>query len=650
MSRIFLKIQAFFYLLILLLAVCASTFAQRQGKSLRLAEEAEAAFRAGSMERALMLAQKGLPGDSSDLRLMLLLAEIHREMKNGPGELACLRKASGLPDVPFLIHYRLGESLFKAGRYHESYLSLARYLDGNPSPGLMAKAKQLQMSAAYAREAVLKPFRFSPVNLGDGINSEFDEYWPSLTVDGSFLVFTRLVPDEKRSSVLQEDFFTSTFDSTGWRDAVPVTEINTPLNEGAQSISADGKLLFFTKCNHPEGFGSCDIWFSRMTEGEWSPPRNAGRPLNSPAWEGQPSFSAFGDILYFASNRQGSIGNKDIWSIELKGWRPDGLPQWGEPVNMGDSINTPGEEISPFVHPNGRDLFFSSDFWPGFGGLDLFRSYRKPDGSWAKAENLGYPINTSGNEQGLITDRTGTTAYLASGRETGRGMDIYSFELDESLRPEPVSYIRGKVSDGKSGKPVPAAIVLTGIDSDSRGEVTIRAGTDGKYTVILPSGGIYAFHVEEPGYLFYSESFRTDISEDYPEPIIRNIELTPVEAGTQTHLYNVFFDTGSSVILDSSRPELNKLLKFLQDNHQLRVEIQGHTDNRGSEFLNMELSKNRAKSVVQYLTGRGVDPERLTFKGYGFSMPLDTNETEQGRARNRRTTMLITGVLPPLPE
>ena len=650
MSCFFLKVPVGFYFMFLLLAVPEYSFSQRQDRSGRLAGEASAAFRSGDMAKAMSLAQRGMPRDSSDLRLILLMAEIHREMKNSPGELACLRKASELPGVPFLIHYRLGEAFFKAGNYEDSFKALNHYLGGDPAPGLAEKAAQLLLSASFAREAILKPSRFSLENLGDAINSEFDEYWPSLTVDGATLVFTRLVPDEFRSSLLQEDFFASYLDTAGWTDAVPVTGINTPLNEGAQTISADGRLLFFTRCNHPDGHGSCDIWFSRLEEGNWSLPRNAGRPLNSAAWEGQPSLSAFGDILYFASNRPGGKGNKDIWSIGLKGWRPDGMPLWGEPVNLGDSINTSGEEISPFIHPNGRDLYFSSDYWPGFGGLDMFRSYRKPDGSWTKAENLGYPVNTSGNEQGMIIDRTGTRAYMASGRETGRGMDIYSFGLDENLRPEPVSYIRGIVSDRKSGKPVPATILLTGIDSVSPMEVKIRTGRDGGYTVTLPASGQYAFHVEEPGYLFYSESFRADALEHYPEPIIRNIELIPVEVGSLTHLHNVFFDTGSSVILDNSEPELRKLLEFLRQNHQLRVEIQGHTDNRGSEALNMELSENRAKSVVDYLTERGIDPGRMTHKGYGYSMPVDTNESEQGRARNRRTTILITGVLRPLQE
>jgi len=619
---------------------------QNRTRNSRQLEEAKAAFQIRNYERAISAAQRGLQSDSENLELILLLAEVYHELKQPDKETGYLVRASRLPSYPPLVDFRLGEAYFKSGNYDSALLFIEKYLSGHPAATLLQRAERIRASAAFAKEAIKEPVGFLPQNLGDDVNTSYDEYWPSLTVDGATLVFTRLLPVHGSASVKQEDFFISRADSTGWGMAQPLTEINTHLNEGAQTLSADGTLLFFTICNHPDGFGSCDIWFSRLVNDSWSPPRNAGRPLNTQAWEGQPSLSAFGDVLYFSSNRPGGKGNKDIWSIDLKGWRPDGLPFWGEPVNLGDSINTPGDEISPFIHPNNIDLFFASDYWPGFGGFDLFRSYRKPDGEWLTAKNLGYPVNTGGNEQGLVIERTGVMAYLASSREAGKGMDIFTFELDEALRPEPITYIRGKVVDQKTGQPVPAGVQLKGLDPGQPVDVRLKADHQGLFTVALPSSQEFAFLVNEPGYLFYSEHFMAEPALGRPEPVYRNIELIPVEIGKQTHLHNIFFETGSHVILPQSLPELGTLVYFLNQNRSLEVEIQGHTDNVGGADYNMDLSERRALSVLNYLAGQGVDVHRLTCKGYGYSKPVDTNETEAGRGRNRRTTIRITGVLP----
>ena len=612
----------------------------------RQLEEARKAWQMRDLTRTESLALKALQNERENIEIILLLAEVYHEIKQTDNELKYLEMAGQLPSAPALVNFRLGESYFKTGQYPKALAAIEKYLSGSPSPNLISRAERIKANAEFAVLAIKYPVGFSPENMGISINSDNDEYWPSLTVDGSTLIFTRLLPVGNGSPHRQEDFYLSFSDSSGWTPALPLDEINTHLNEGAQTISADGTLLFFTLCNHPEGFGSCDIWFSKQENGSWTSPRNAGRPLNTSAWEGQPSLSAFGDVLYFSSNRSGGKGNKDIWSIELKGWRPDGLPLWGALVNLGDSINTHGEEISPFVHHNGRDLFFSSDYWPGFGGLDLYRSHRKLNGTWSKAQNLGYPVNTSGNEQGLVIDRAGTTAYMASNRIPENGMDIFTFDLDQTLRPDPVTYIRGRVLNLKSGEPVAAEISLTGLEKDISIEARLRADRQGWFTVTLPVGNEFAFHVNHPGFLFYSEYFKVEPASEGHLPIFRTIELTPLEIGSQAHLYNVFFDTGSYELLSNSEPELDALVSFLKQNPSLKIEIQGHTDNVGSEPYNQTLSENRALAVVRYLEGSEIPSERLTPKGYGFSIPIDTNETEAGRSKNRRTTVEVTGILP----
>jgi outer membrane protein OmpA-like peptidoglycan-associated protein/tetratricopeptide (TPR) repeat protein len=633
-------------LILCLMLICSYSAGAQNKRAARQLEDARKAWQMRDLEKTESLALKALQSEKENIELILLLAEVYHELKQPENEIIYLEMAGQLPYAPALINFRLAESYFKTGQYEKALTSIEKYLSGSPSTSLISRAERIRANAEFAANAIKNPVGFSPENMGNAINTAYDEYWPSLTVDGSTLIFTRLLPVGASSPLGQEDFYLSYSDSLGWTEALPVEEINTQLNEGAQTISADGTLLFFTLCNHPDGFGSCDIWFSRQINGSWSAPRNAGRPLNTSAWEGQPSLSAFGDVLYFSGNRPGGKGNKDIWSIELKGWRPDGLPLWGEPVNLGDSINTPGEEISPFIHHNGRDLFFSSDYWPGFGGLDLFRSQRKLDGAWTKAQNLGYPINTLGNEQGLVIDRTGTTAYMASNRKPENGMDIFTFELDHTLRPDPVTYIRGKVLNQKTGEPVPAEIALTGLEKGISTEARLKADWQGWFTVTLPVGQEFAFHVNHPGYLFYSEYFMVEAAQENHHPIIRTIELLPLEIGSQTHLYNVFFDTGSFVLLSNSEPELDALVSFLKQNPSLKIEIQGHTDNIGSESYNQILSENRALAVVRYLERKEISTDRITSKGYGFSIPIDTNETEFGRSKNRRTTVEVTGVLP----
>lgn len=633
--------------IILFIFLFLETQGQRQGVLQKYLSNARTAWERNDPDKAAEWAGKALGINASSLDAILLLADIYKERNMPEKEVGYLRQARMIQGSPALIRYRLAMALFATGDYGESFDEITAYLEGNPSPALVDKARTLLKNSAFAMTAVANPVGFSPESLGETVNTDYDEYWPSLTVDEETLIFTRLLPVPETPLFKQEDFFISSRAGDAWQAAVPVDGINSRLNEGAPTFSADGTLLFFTLCNHPEGLGSCDIWFSRLEGGNWSEPRNAGPPLNTQAWEGQPSLSAFGDVLYFSSSRTGGQGKQDIWSIPFLGWRPDGLPLWGEPVNLGDSINTPGDEISPFIHSDGRNLFFSSDHRPGMGGYDLFRSVRKMDGTWSEAKNLGYPINTKGHEQGLIIGRTGKKAYMASSREEGKGMDLYSFILDESLRPDPVTYIYGKIANGETLEPVPALVRLTGLESGENFEIRIQADADGEFFVTLPAGSGYAFHVAEPGYLLYSEYFNIEASVESPDPVHRTIHLIPIRVGSMTNLYNIFFETGSYHILEASEDELSQLYDLLQQNPSLQVEIQGHTDNVGNEAFNLQLSDQRARSVVEYLTGKGIDSSRLTSKGYGYQVPLESNDTEKGRSRNRRTTIRITGVLPP---
>lgn len=615
--------------------------AQGSGKPVKLLEKARSAYHQGDLDKARTLAGNVLARDPGNIDAHLLLADLYHEMDSVTAEIVHLERAvAENSDLP-LIFYRLGEAYYRTAAYERALVAINRFLETAPQKPLAAKAQHLKTSCQFAADAVKSPVSFNPENMGDSVNSMYDDYWPSLTVDGKMLVFTRKLPAGNSRVLNQEDFYASLLDSGGWSAAFPLEELNTPMNEGAQSVSADGRLLFFTLCNHPGGFGSCDIFFSRFINGKWTRPGNGGDRINSPGWEGQPSLSAFGDQLFFSAERSGGKGKKDIWCANLKGWTKDGNPIWGEVVNMGDSINSPGDEISPFIHPNGKDLYFCSDYRPGFGGYDIFHSKRLQNNGFSAAKNLGYPVNSAGNEQGLIIDRKGERAYFSSNRNSAGNMDIFSFELEENLRPEPVTFLRGKVTSNKNGTPVPAEVALSVLKGDLPVNMKIQADENGLFTLTLPPGSTLRLNVNHQGYLFYTEQFLVQGTSSAEVPVEKRIELVPAEAGTQVHLYNIFFATGDYTILSESEPELETLVSFLKENPSLNVEIQGHTDNVGTAAYNLQLSEKRASSVRDYLVSKGILPARLSAKGYGYDMPVASNETEEGRSRNRRTTMKI---------
>jgi outer membrane protein OmpA-like peptidoglycan-associated protein len=433
----------------------------------------------------------------------------------------------------------------------------------------------------------------------------------------------------------------SNLDQNEWLPAEPMKSINTPYNEGAQSISADGKLLFFTACTQSDGYGSCDIYFSKNNAGAWTKPKNAGEPVNTAAWESQPSISANGEFLYFVSNREGGNGSMDIWRCRLNGFYASGEPRWSKPQNLGEMINTSGNETSPFIHADGKTLYFASDKLMGLGGYDIFYSRLTNDTVWKTPVNMGYPINTHKDEQGLIVDASGIRAYYSSDRPGSKGLDIYQFDLYEKARPTPVSYVQGKVFDKTCGFPLCAQIELIDLDKNKLIAKKESCWEKGEFLMCLPLGNEYAFNVSRSGYLFHSENFALKQARNADDPFQLDIPLNAIEVGNATVLRNIFFETAKYELLPNSKVELGKLIDFMAKNPQVKIEIGGHTDDVGSKELNEELSQNRAQSVYNYLVENGVGASRLSYQGYGFSVPLAGNDTAEGRAQNRRTEFKV---------
>ncbi|MCA1746344.1 MAG: OmpA family protein, partial [Bacteroidales bacterium] len=471
--------------------------------------------------------------------------------------------------------------------------------------------------------------------------TELFEYWPSLSADEKTIFFTALGPPNPDLPThrlkMQEDIYFAVQEDGRWTERTYMgPPVSTNRNEGAQTITADGKYIFFTACDRPDGYGMCDIYYSRVEDdGSWSKPVNLGEPVNSWYSEKHPAISADGRLLCFTSNRPGGKGDYDLWISEKRG------DSWSEPVNMGDSINTPGVEQSPFLHPDQQSLYFSSDGWPGMGMGDIFLSRLKHDMSWSTPVNLGYPVNTYNEEIGFIVNARGDRAYYASNRREGSDTDIYTFEMPREVRPIPVSYIAGRVYDSRTMKGIEARFELIDIETGELVMEVVSNSGEGDYFVSLPTGSAYAFNVSQPDYLFYSDHFAIERRYDRLEPMRKDIPLDPVSKGKRIVLNNIFFDIDSYRLQETSRVELDKIFEFLDLNKRIRVEISGHTDSTGTSDHNMELSEKRAKQVVDYLTSKGIAPERIEARGYGDTMPISDNATEEGRAKNRRTELKV---------
>lgn len=593
--------------------------------------------KSGEYEQSIKLLLKSIEKDPKFVDAYLSLGGVYGEMKNYTAAVQSFEKALSMDSV-YARYYLLPYSidLAGAGRFDDAMQAVQRFLaikdlnDRSRKSGEFRK-QTYQFALNYAMAHSGDSYVFAPMNLGDSINTENLEYFPSLTIDGKKLIFTRRVASN-------EDFYESDLVNGKWSKAKPLTgDINSPqFNEGAQNISQDGTWLIFTGCNFPEGMGSCDLYISFLTKTGWSRPQNMGRSVNSRAWESTPSLSPDKRDLYFSSNMQGGFGGNDIWVCH----REDGT--WSKPYNLGPAINTSGNEGTPFIHADNLTLYFNSNGHPGYSDQpDLFVSAKNTDGSWGTPRNMGYPVNTIDDEGSLIVTADGRTAYYSSDRANGKGgLDIYSFELRKDLRPLKTLWVKGQVYDAKTKVGLPSTVELTDLKTN---KVVSQLQTDewGNYLITLPVGKDYAFNVHRKGYLFYSEHYQLD--ENIDSVFTVDIPLQPLGVHASIVLKNVFFDTKDTSLKPASITELDRVALLMQENPSMKIEILGYTDNVGTEADNLKLSRGRAIAVVHYLISKGIARDRLTYKGMGESDPLADNSTEAGRARNRRTEMKITG-------
>jgi outer membrane protein OmpA-like peptidoglycan-associated protein len=604
----------------------------------------------GQLDAALADFEKALEMDPTFIDAQIEWANVKNQQgKYAEAELGYEKALAIDPNYEPSVLNSLAIVEFDQKKYDQAAQHFELFLKSPARISDAGRAKTLKYlgDAKFAAEAMKNPVPFEPKNLGPNINTPNAEYLPTITADGQMLIYTAV-----RGG--QEDFYRSKLLNGEWQRGEPIEAVNTPNNEGAQSISADQKFLIFTACNRRDGLGSCDLYYSELKNGKWTATKNLGAPVNSSGWESQPSISADGKTLFFNADRRGGKGGKDIWYSERL---PNG--KWSEPKNLGSPVNTPADEQSPFIHPDGQTLYFMSNGLPGMGGYDLYLSRRQPDGTWGEPQNLGYPINSEGNEGALSVSLDGKTAYFATDvlnvkagttafdNPQGKGTtDIYSFELPVQARPQPATYVKATVTDAATGKPLVAHVEFTDL-ATSQTFATAETEADGVFLVALPAGRDYALNVSKEKYLFQSENFALSEASTFEQPFLLEISLVPIPdaiGGTgelpkakPIVLKNIFFETGSAALKKESQTELGRLKKLLTENPKLHIQINGHTDNVGSDADNLTLSADRAKAVYDFLVENGIEANRLKYKGFGEAVPIATNDTEEGRQQNRRT-------------
>lgn len=648
------KVFSLCALVLILIASCKAQppgkYSSTDKKAIKNYEDGKAAYQLNNFETAEKEFLRSVERDPYFVEAWTILGYLYADMGQKQKAVDALKKA--LEAQPGFYkggnYFTIATLEMRMGKYEDAKRHYAAYLEMPKKDSNMVRIASVDiLSCDFAINAMKKPVPFNPVNMGPEINTADYEYFPTVTSDDNLFLFTRNIRGSKEdmNSYGQEDFFYSYKKDGKWTPALPVAGVNTQLNEGAPCLSADGNILFFVACQDAygygedrKGYGSCDIFYCFRQGEKWTKPANIGTPVNSKHWETQPSFSSDGRTLYFIRGYMGGDGikNNDIYMSEVM---DDG--RWSTPTRLSDKINTPGKEESVFIHPDNQTLYFSSDGHVGMGGLDLYMSKRQPNGEWGEPVNLGYPINTFNDENSLLVSGNGQVAYFASDREGGKGgLDLYYFELDKSLQPERISYMKGKVYDKDTKKPLDAYFELIDLET---GKFIVRSYSNpvtGEFLVPLPPNKNYGLNVSKEKYSFFSENFNL-IEVPVDKPYLMDVPLVIPKVDEIISLKNVFFETARFDLKSISTYELDKLVSFLNLNPAIRIEVRGHTDNVGDDKSNLVLSDNRAKSVMNYLISKGIGKDRLTAKGYGETMPVGDNGTPEGRAMNRRTEYKI---------
>lgn len=537
-----------------------------------------------------------------------------------------------------MIWFDLGEAYMLSGQYKEAINVLSGFVNAETqNKQRVAKAVASIENARFAISNQVVNSTYQPHALSDTVNCFPLQYFPALTADQQELIFTR-----RRGHNLDddEDLVISRKDQSGkWLPPQSVSPaINTPDNEGTCTISADGRKLIFTSCGGRGYSGNCDLFESIKTGDQWSKPVNLGPNVNSGDWESHPTLSADGRTLYFVSDRRGGFGRNDIWYTTLA---ENG--KWTKARNLGEPVNTQYDERSPFIHVNGQTLYFASNGLVGYGGYDIFYT-EKTGTTWSKPTNMGGPINNHEDQYSLFITADGKKGYYSHEENLPNGTEkslLMEIQIPENqIIKFRSNYVKGIVTDAKTGEKLKARIELFDINKNEIVSLVESDSVSGQYLMVLTQGSEYGLYVNRMGYLFKSLNFNYAELKDF-EPLVIDIRLDRAQKGEGAVLQNIFFDVDRYELKEKSYTELEKVVHFLAENPQISIEIGGHTDNTGNPAYNQQLSEKRANAVYSYLVVKGINPKRLSAKGFGSLKPVASNETETGRQQNRRIGFTI---------
>ena len=543
------------------------------------------------------------------------------------------------PDNFPKVYYFLGEIAFNRKDYVSADLYLKRSIDLGISDPYYSDAMSIYEKAKVLADIIANPVPFNP-KIVSGISTISDEYLPIISPDQELSFFTRRSDKSSLNSItntIVEEFVSSKKIKGKFEIGHALSSpFNLESNEGGASITIDNRVLYYTKCiRNKKGYNNCDIYYVNREGNAWSVVQNFSDKISkSDSWESQPTVSSDGKIIIFASDRSGGYGKIDLYEINWK----DG--KWTDPKNLGSAINSNENEKSPYLHTDGKTLFFASTNFPSLGGFDVFYSRMDSLGNWKEPQNIGYPVNTVADEISLFVSTDGNTAYFASNQLDGiGGWDIYSFLLHDDAKPERVLFLKGDLM-GENG------MVLEDVELEIKNintnEVTIVKVNAGTYvsSLTLAEDDDVLITIKKKGYAFNSAYISANDT-SFSSPANLDFELHSLEKGRSFDLSDIYFESNSFQLSSIAKNVIFEFTSYLKLNNNMKIEINGFTDNIGESIVNQILSENRAKVVYELLIANGLDKERLSYNGYGEQFPRVNNTSISNRAQNRRTEFRI---------
>lgn len=590
------------------------------------------------------LLNEAIQFDSDYARAHYFLAEqLIKAKKTKEAEKHLLIVETSCPDLDDAIYFTLGSISFGNKDFPKAKESLGKFVNSNKGTDAeRAEAREMYNAAVFYIEGFAKPVPYNPITVSQ-ISTKSDEYLPIITADNNFAFFTRRTYEKPLGSLTEkmiERFCMSKREGDGSFDVgTPMpAPFNRNNNEGGATLTADNKYMFFTICKDEGGeYPNCDIWYTMKQGNAWAEIKNLGPKVNGKdTWESQPSISSDGRTIYFASNRAGGYGELDIWKSTK-----DANGEWGEPENLGPTINTKASEKSPFFHSDGQTLYFSSTGHLGYGGYDIYFSKLDDEKLWKKPINIGYPINSEKDDLGFFVSTDGQFGYFASDKLKGNGgWDLYAFPLYKEARPEKVMFLAGELKDENNKVVNDARLEIKNMRTKESTTIDVDSAT-GKYVAVFALNDDQIVTVKKEGHAFKSVYFSKSDTINAGAPLKLNLDVKAIKVGANYTIDNINFETNSYLLTRQSVMILEEFIIFLKENPTVKIEIHGHTDNVGDASINIKLSNDRAKSVFDYLIFEDIAPERISYKGFGSNIPIASNASETGRLKNRRTEFKI---------